>query len=88
MNKLYQEINGNQITRNLSSSVKTIKQLANAVQMAQNPQLMLQNIINQNPQMRNVMQLVNNSGKSPKDLFYAMAQQQGVDPELILKELR
>ena len=56
--------------------------------MAQNPQLMLQNIINQNPQMRNVMQLVNNSGKSPKDLFYAMAQQQGVDPELILKELR
>lgn len=56
--------------------------------MAQNPQLFLQNMINQNPQMRSVMELVNNSGKSPKELFYAMAKQKGIDPEIILRELR
>lgn len=88
MNKLYQEINANQITQNLSSTIKPIKQLANTVKMAQNPQLFLQNMINQNPQMKEVMQLVNNSGKSPKELFYTMAKQKGVDPEIILRELR
>ena len=61
--------------------------MLNTVRAAQNPQLLLQNMINQNPQMKSVIQLVNNSGKSPKDLFYEIAKQQGVDPEVILKSL-
>ena len=77
-----------QALQNLSSSVKPIKQMMNTVRMAQNPQLFLQNMINQNPQMQNVMRLVNSSNKSPKDLFYEMAKQQGVDPEQVLNMLR
>ena len=34
------------------------------------------------------MQMINSSGKSPKDVFYQLAQEKGVDPESILSQLR
>ena len=40
------------------------------------------------PQMKDVMNLVRNSNMSPKDLFYKMAKEKGVDPEEILRQLR
>jgi hypothetical protein len=45
-------------------------------------------VVNQNPQMREVINLVNQSGKSPKDAFYALAKQRGVDPNEILRQLQ
>ena len=56
--------------------------------MASNPQQYLVSVVNQNPQMREVINLVNQSGKSPKDTFYALAKQRGVDPNEILKQLQ
>ncbi len=40
------------------------------------------------PQFKDVMNLVRNSNMSPKDLFYKMAKEKGVDPEEILSQLR
>ena len=64
------------------------KHLLNTMQGVQNPQSMLQQMASTNPQLKNVMQLVQSSGKSPKDVFYQLAQEKGVDPESILSQLR
>lgn len=50
----------------------------------QNPNAAIQTLMQRNPMMQQAMQLINSSNMSPKDLFYSMAQQQGVDPEQIL----
>lgn len=86
MNSLYQQLNPakTQVPNNLMN----IKKLMNTVKGVQNPQQILANMAQNNPQMRNVMSLVQNSGLSPKDLFYKMAKEQGVNPEEILRALQ
>jgi hypothetical protein len=60
--------------------------LFNMLQNANNPQELMRNLINQNPQ---IMGLVNQYGNGdPKTAFYALAQQSGRDPEQILSMLR
>lgn len=85
MNSLYQQMMGNQ---SLPPNLAQIKQLMNVFRNAKNPQQMITNMANQNPQIKQVMDMVQNSGKSPKDLFYEMAKQKGVDPNQILNMLR
>jgi hypothetical protein len=54
-----------------------------------NPQNMMQSIISaKNPQMAQVMQLVNSMGGDPKAAFYQLAAQKGVDPNSILSMLK
>lgn len=53
----------------------------------------IQNNITMLKQMRNPMREINQiknmcNGRNPKDVFYALCQQRGVDPELILKQLK
>ena len=65
-----------------------IKQLASAVRSAGNPQAMLNQLMQTNPQMKQVAELVNQAGGNPKQAFYTLAKQKGVDPEAILSQLR
>ena len=55
------------------------------VKSSRNPQAMLQQLINQNPQVQNVMKYVNDNGGDPKTAFYKMAEEKGVDPNEVLK---
>ena len=55
---------------------------------AQNPQLMLNQIITNNPQMKQIMDIINQSGGDPKKAFYSVAEQKGVDPQEILDMLK
>lgn len=87
MNNLYQQLMGNQ-SPSLPNNINQIKQMMNLFKGANNPQQLLMNLAKQNPQIQNVMNLVQNSGKSPKDLFYQMAQQKGVNPDDILNALK
>lgn len=75
----------NPILQNLQS--QQVKPLLNMVRNARDPQAMLNQIAQTNPQMRQVLDLVNATG-DPKSAFYKMAQQKGVDPESILSMLR
>ncbi len=34
--------------------------------------------------MQNIYSIIQNSNKSPKELFYQMAQEKGIDPSVIL----
>lgn len=62
--------------------------MMNLIRNAGNPQQMLQSVAQSNPQVQQVLSMVQMSNMSPKDLFYQMAQQKGVDPNQILNMLK
>lgn len=80
-NPILEMLNGPKIPNNL---VQTFK----ALQNSNNPEQFMQNLMQTNPQVKQVMQMIQNSNMSPKDLFYSMAKQKGIDPEQILNQLR
>ena len=65
-----------------------IKSMVNMVKSARNPQAMMNQLMQTNPQIRNVMNYVNQNGGDPKRAFYQMAQQKGVNPDEILNLFR
>lgn len=83
MNNLYQQMN----TRSLLSN-GNVRQMASVMKSMRNPQAMLNQLSQNNPQVREVMTMLQNSGKSPKDMFYQVAQEKGIDPEEVLSMLR
>ena len=74
MNSLYQQMQ----TQQMAGMMKTMR----------NPQAMLNQLSQNNPQVKQLMTMIQNSGKSPKELFYQVAQEKGVDPNEILKMLK
>lgn len=77
-----------QTRQQMPGNLGQIKQMMNMVQNAGNPQAMLMNMAQSNPQLKQVMDIVNNSGGDPKAAFYKMAQEKGVDPDSVLNMLR
>ena len=71
-------ITGQQIPQEVFNNINKIKQLMKTMQ---NPNAMLNN-----PMLAQLQQM--SQGKNPKDVFYQMAQQMGIDPNAILNELR
>lgn len=71
----------------MPNNITQIKQLANLLKSSSNPQQLISNLVNQNPQMRQVLNMLQSSGKSPRDLFYELAKQKGVDPNQIINML-
>lgn len=65
-----------------------LKNMMNTVKNARNPQAMLMNMAQQNPNVKQAMDFINQFGGDPKTAFYKMAEQKGVDPESILSQLR
>lgn len=53
-----------------------------------NPNELLNSLISNNPQMKNLMQVMQNSGKTPKQFFYDYAQQNGINPDEFLNSLK
>lgn len=65
-----------------------IKQMMGMVNSAQNPQMMMNQMLSQNPNMKQVMDIIHQSGGDPKTAFYKLAEQKGVDPQEILNMLK
>lgn len=53
-----------------------------------NPQQIVSNMLQANPKLRNTLDLIKMSSKSPKELFYEEANKKGVDPNSILNMIR
>ena len=51
---------------------------------AKNPYAMVQYLMASNPQFKDAMNFVRQNGGSPKDAFYALAKQRGVNPDEII----
>lgn len=63
--------------------------MAQMLKSGGSPQSMMQSLLNaKNPQMAEVIQLVQSMGGDPKAAFYKLAAQKGVDPNSILSMLR
>lgn len=72
----------------VNNNLNQIKQMMNMVRSAGNPQAMLQSIAQNNPQMKQVMDIVGQSGGDPKAAFYRMAEEKGVNPDQVLSMLK
>ena len=64
-----------------------ILNMFNQVRTAKDPNVMIQTLMQTNPQMKETMDVI---GKYPdaKQAFYAMAQQKNQDPNTIINELK
>ena len=65
-----------------------IKQMMQMVKYSQNPQAMLSQMMQNNPQMKQVIDVIKASGNDPKRAFYALAEQKGINPQSILDQLK
>lgn len=57
------------------------------IQNSRNPQAMLQSLIQSNPKLQQMINYINKNGGNPKDAFYNMAKEKGIDPEEFLRTL-
>ena len=72
----------------MAQQIAPIKNMMQAVRSAGDPNAMLQQMMQSNPKMQKVQQIVQQYNGDPRAAFYALAQQNGVDPEQILGMLR
>lgn len=79
MNSLYNQLNaGTSLPSNLKNMIDMFKS-------SNNPQMLIQNMLQNNPQVRNIIQ---QNGGDPKTAFYNLARQKGINPDEILNMLR
>ena len=73
-----------QVNPNLSG----IKNMYSMLRAAGNPQMMLNQMLSQNPQMKQVMDCINANGGDARSTFYKMCSEKGVNPDDILNQLK
>ena len=69
-----------------TTNLTRIKQAYNMAKAMSNPEQAISQMMN-DPQMENIMRLVRENNGDAKATFYKLAQQKGVDPDMVLKEL-
>ena len=80
-----------QILQQLGGGLKIppqIRQMISMVKSAGNPQAMLNQLMQTNPQMKQVMEIVQQYGGNAEKAFYALAEQKGINPQEILDMLK
>ena len=65
-----------------------LNQMSQVSQALHNPQAAMQQILQNDPRTKQVMDYVNQNGGDPKTLFYQLAQQKGVDPDAFLNQIK
>ena len=81
---ILQQLNGGQLNPMLGR-LQQAKQMLSMMQNTGNPQAMLNQIMQQNPQ---IGKLIDAAGGDPKKAFYTLCEQRGVDPDQILSALK
>ena len=71
-----------------SPMMTQIKQMMNMVQTAQNPQAVINQLMMSNPNMKQVMQIVQQYGGDANKAFYSMVEQQGINPQEIFDMMK
>lgn len=70
------------------AKLNPIKNMMQMMKSAGNPQMMLQQMVSRNPQIRQAIQYVNDNGGNAEKAFYKLAAEKGVNPDEILQALR
>lgn len=74
--------------RQMTTNLNQIRGMMNTLKSIRNPQAMLSQYASQNPQLKQAMDLVNQSGGDPQKCFYNLAEQMGVNPDDVLNALK
>ncbi len=67
-------------------AIQSVKRMMNTFKRAKNPDAAMQMLAQQNPQIAGILRLCGPGGL--KNGFYQMCQEQGVDPEEVLRQLQ
>lgn len=79
----------NPILNGISNPMLTqAKQIMGVLRNANNPQELAKQMMSNNPQYKQVMDYIKANGNDPKEAFYKMAKEKGVDPNEILNALK
>lgn len=70
------------------SRANPIKNMIQVMKSAGNPQMMFQQMLSQNPQLKQAVDYVNANGGNAKQAFYKLAQEKGIDPDKVLQMLK
>lgn len=65
-----------------------IMQMFRQVMTAQNPNMLIQQMAQNNSQLKQTLDFINQNGGNAKELFYRMAQQKQTDPNTIIYNLK
>ena len=84
MNPMLSQLNRNKI----ASQIKPIKQAVNVARSVGNPQMMMNQMMQNNHMYAQVQQIIQQHGGDAKAAFYSMCNQFGVDPNEILNQLK
>ena len=68
-----------------SPRIQQIKDTLSLIKNAGNPQVLVEQMLNQNPQVKDILAQNNND---PRQAFYSMANQMGINPDEILSMLK
>ena len=82
---LHQNSGMNQNPVNSNNNMMNVVQ---AIRMSRNPNLMLQQLAQNNPNVANAMSLIRQYGGDPQKAFFEEAKRRGVDPNQIIGMLR
>lgn len=74
--------------QNLQPQNNPAMSTVNMIKNAQNPNMVLNQLARNNPNVANAMNLVNQYGGNPRAAFYAEAKRLGVNPNQILGMLK
>lgn len=77
---------GNPMLNQLRQLPNNNNDLLSMLQNASNPQALVQNMINQNPQITSIINQY--GGGDPKAAFYEYARRNGKDPNVVLNALK
>ena len=78
----------NPMLEHLSGGGPGIMGMINMIRNANNPSVVMNQFVQSNPQMQQVINVINQNGGDARKAFYAMAQQKGIDPNSILSMLK
>ena len=81
----------NPVPTNQNGVMGPLGQIKNMMEMlkgASNPTAMMQQMVQNNPNYKQVMEYVNRNGGDPRKAFYQMAQEKGINPNDILSLLK
>ena len=78
----------NQSSNQMVNQQYNVMPLIQAIRYSRNPNLMLQQLMQSNPNVASTMNLVRQYGGNPQKAFYEEAKKKGIDPNQILSMLR
>ena len=88
MNNLFNQLHRQPMVNQRGSLPSNNNDLLKSIFNSSNPKELLNSLISSNPQYKNVMNLLQSSGMTPKQFFYNYAQQNGIDPDQFINSLK